>query len=156
AAEGEYGCSIRRTENPVGRPMHLRRPAFHGRSHTDGAGFLRCVKQRIQGSLESWSIGVKLGRCHKGSEINIQYHTKVKLISAVNSPGSLAKRLFLCYTRVCLKNPRRRGMMGLFDIIGPVMIGPSSSHTAGAARLGRLVRRLAGQEIKEAVLHLHG
>ena len=46
--------------------------------------------------------------------------------------------------------------MGLFDIIGPVMIGPSSSHTAGAARLGRLVRRLAGQEIKEAVLHLHG
>ena len=46
--------------------------------------------------------------------------------------------------------------MGLFDIIGPVMIGPSSSHTAGAARLGRLVRRLAGQEIKEAVRHLHG
>ena len=46
--------------------------------------------------------------------------------------------------------------MGLFDIMGRVMIGPSSSHTAGVARLGRLVRRLAGQEIKEAVLHLHG
>ncbi len=46
--------------------------------------------------------------------------------------------------------------MGLFDIIGPVMIGPSSSHTAGAARLGRLVRKLAGQEIQEATLYLHG
>lgn len=28
--------------------------------------------------------------------------------------------------------------MGFLDIIGPVMIGPSSSHTAGAARLGKL------------------
>ena len=46
--------------------------------------------------------------------------------------------------------------MGLFDIIGPVMIGPSSSHTAGAARLGRMVRRLAGQEITDAALYLHG
>lgn len=32
--------------------------------------------------------------------------------------------------------------MDLFEIIGPVMIGPSSSHTAGAARIGRVVRRL--------------
>jgi len=30
----------------------------------------------------------------------------------------------------------------VFDIIGPVMIGPSSSHTAGAVRIGRLARRL--------------
>ncbi|MED9921227.1 MAG: L-serine ammonia-lyase, iron-sulfur-dependent, subunit beta, partial [Megasphaera sp.] len=26
--------------------------------------------------------------------------------------------------------------MGVFDVVGPVMIGPSSSHTAGAARIG--------------------
>ncbi len=32
----------------------------------------------------------------------------------------------------------------VFDIIGPVMIGPSSSHTAGAARIGRAARRLFG------------
>ena len=32
--------------------------------------------------------------------------------------------------------------MNVFDIIGPVMIGPSSSHTAGAVRLGRVVNKL--------------
>jgi len=32
--------------------------------------------------------------------------------------------------------------MNIFDIIGPVMIGPSSSHTAGAVRLGRVVSKL--------------
>lgn len=34
----------------------------------------------------------------------------------------------------------------IFDIIGPVMVGPSSSHTAGAAELGRLARKLLGQQ----------
>ena len=33
--------------------------------------------------------------------------------------------------------------MNLFDMIGPVMIGPSSSHTAGAARIGRVYVRMA-------------
>lgn len=40
--------------------------------------------------------------------------------------------------------------MNLFDIIGPVMIGPSSSHTAGAARIGRVARRLLGEDVAEA------
>ena len=35
--------------------------------------------------------------------------------------------------------------MDVFDIIGPVMIGPSSSHTAGAARIGRIARALLGE-----------
>lgn len=43
-----------------------------------------------------------------------------------------------------------------FDIIGPVMIGPSSSHTAGAARLGRVARAVAGGEIKKVIFLLHG
>ncbi len=34
--------------------------------------------------------------------------------------------------------------MNVFDILGPVMIGPSSSHTAGAARIGRITRTLLG------------
>lgn len=46
--------------------------------------------------------------------------------------------------------------VGLFDIMGPVMIGPSSSHTAGAARLGRLVRRLIGSDICKVEMYLHG
>ena len=32
--------------------------------------------------------------------------------------------------------------MNVFDIIGPVMIGPSSSHTAGAVRIGRVANKL--------------
>lgn len=35
--------------------------------------------------------------------------------------------------------------MNLFDILGPVMVGPSSSHTAGAVRIGRIARRLLGE-----------
>ncbi|NHM29755.1 L-serine ammonia-lyase, iron-sulfur-dependent subunit beta [Neobacillus terrae] len=44
----------------------------------------------------------------------------------------------------------------VFDIIGPVMIGPSSSHTAGAARIGRLARTLYGREPKWANISLYG
>ncbi|MBO0959132.1 L-serine ammonia-lyase, iron-sulfur-dependent subunit beta [Neobacillus sp. MM2021_6] len=43
-----------------------------------------------------------------------------------------------------------------FDIIGPVMIGPSSSHTAGAARIGRVARTLFGKLPKNAVISLYG
>lgn len=43
-----------------------------------------------------------------------------------------------------------------FDILGPVMIGPSSSHTAGAARLGRVASNIAGGKIKKVVFFLHG
>ena len=35
--------------------------------------------------------------------------------------------------------------MNLCDILGPVMVGPSSSHTAGAFRMGRTARRLMGE-----------
>ncbi|MBS4172477.1 L-serine ammonia-lyase, iron-sulfur-dependent subunit beta [Bacillus sp. FJAT-49736] len=44
----------------------------------------------------------------------------------------------------------------VFDIIGPVMIGPSSSHTAGAARIGRVARTLFGKEPKWAKIYLYG
>ena len=46
--------------------------------------------------------------------------------------------------------------MNLFDIIGPVMIGPSSSHTAGAARIGRMARRLLDDVPVRADIDLHG
>lgn len=44
----------------------------------------------------------------------------------------------------------------VFDIIGPVMIGPSSSHTAGAARIGMAARNLFGREPVWAKIHLYG
>lgn len=43
-----------------------------------------------------------------------------------------------------------------FDIIGPVMVGPSSSHTAGAARIGRVARTLFASFPKKAVISLYG
>ena len=46
--------------------------------------------------------------------------------------------------------------MHLFDIIGPVMIGPSSSHTAGAARIGLVARSLLEKEPVRARVGLHG
>ena len=46
--------------------------------------------------------------------------------------------------------------MNLFDILGPVMVGPSSSHTAGAVRIGRMARSLLGQAPVKAELLLHG
>ena len=46
--------------------------------------------------------------------------------------------------------------MNVFDILGPVMIGPSSSHTAGAVRLGRVALALLGQEPVSARIQLHG
>ena len=46
--------------------------------------------------------------------------------------------------------------MDMFDLIGPIMIGPSSSHTAGAARIGKLARMLLGGEPAEARIGLWG
>ena len=46
--------------------------------------------------------------------------------------------------------------MDIFDILGPVMVGPSSSHTAGAARIGLMARTLLGSRPLSARIHLHG
>lgn len=46
--------------------------------------------------------------------------------------------------------------MNVFDIIGPIMIGPSSSHTAGASRAGLVARHLLGTEPVRAEITLHG
>ncbi len=46
--------------------------------------------------------------------------------------------------------------MNLFDILGPIMVGPSSSHTAGAVRIGAMARALLGQAPAKARLMLHG
>jgi L-serine dehydratase len=44
----------------------------------------------------------------------------------------------------------------VFDIIGPRMIGPSSSHTAGAARLGKVARRISGNDVAKVTFILYG
>lgn len=44
----------------------------------------------------------------------------------------------------------------VFDILGPIMVGPSSSHTAGAARLGKVARAVAGEKVVDVKFILHG
>lgn len=41
-------------------------------------------------------------------------------------------------------------------MIGPVMVGPSSSHTAGACRLALLARHLLGEKPRRVEFGLHG
>lgn len=47
-------------------------------------------------------------------------------------------------------------MGSIFDILGPVMVGPSSSHTAGAVRIGLVGRKLLGVQPERAKIYLHG
>ena len=46
--------------------------------------------------------------------------------------------------------------MNIFDILGPIMVGPSSSHTAGACRIGYVSRQLLGEPVTKAAIYLHG
>ena len=46
--------------------------------------------------------------------------------------------------------------MNIYDIIGPVMVGPSSSHTAGAAKIGYVSGKLLGEPVREARILLYG
>lgn len=46
--------------------------------------------------------------------------------------------------------------MNAFDIIGPIMVGPSSSHTAGAVRIARVAGILLNEKVKKAVIKFHG
>ena len=47
-------------------------------------------------------------------------------------------------------------MPDIFNILGPIMVGPSSSHTAGACKIGYVARKLIGQPIARAEILLHG
>lgn len=46
--------------------------------------------------------------------------------------------------------------MNVFEIIGPVMVGPSSSHTAGAVRIGKIAREILGCQPERAEIVMHG
>lgn len=46
--------------------------------------------------------------------------------------------------------------ISIFEAVGPLMVGPSSSHTAGAARLGRMAAKLVGTEFTHVEFGLHG
>ena len=48
------------------------------------------------------------------------------------------------------------GKSNVFDLLGPIMVGPSSSHTAGAVRLGAMARKILGEEPVGGTIILHG
>ncbi|ODA40937.1 L-serine ammonia-lyase, iron-sulfur-dependent subunit beta [Desulfosporosinus sp. BG] len=48
------------------------------------------------------------------------------------------------------------GKSNVFDLLGPIMVGPSSSHTAGAVRLGAMARKILGEEPIKGTIVLHG
>ena len=60
------------------------------------------------------------------------------------------------FTNSFNKNHSKEGIpMNVFDILGPVMIGLSISHTAGAARIGRITMTLLGAPAVKAVSYTH-
>lgn len=68
--------------------------------------------------------------------------------------------LFSIQETILLKNAEihkhTEEKMNLLDIIGPVMVGPSSSHTAGAVKIGRASRKLLAEEVANAEIFFHG
>lgn len=46
--------------------------------------------------------------------------------------------------------------MNIFEVVGPVMVGPSSSHTAGAVKIGYIAGKLLGEPLKRAQINLYG
>ena len=46
--------------------------------------------------------------------------------------------------------------MNLLDIVGPIMVGPSSSHTAGAVKIGQISKRLLDDRVVKATIYMHG
>jgi len=48
------------------------------------------------------------------------------------------------------------GRSNVFDLLGPIMVGPSSSHTAGAVRLGLMARKILNGNLRHAKMILHG
>lgn len=61
----------------------------------------------------------------------------------------------ICFSQMMVRK-EKDSMINIFDMMGPVMVGPSSSHTAGAARIGNMGRTLLGEEVARADIGLYG
>jgi len=62
----------------------------------------------------------------------------------------------IAYGRIVRRKGWINRIMNVFDIMGPIMVGPSSSHTAGAVKIGYTARKLLREEVFYADLYLHG
>lgn len=68
---------------------------------------------------------------------------------------SLLAADMICFSQMMVRKDKV-SMINIFDMMGPVMVGPSSSHTAGAARIGNMGRTLLGEEVARADIGLYG
>ena len=91
----------------------------------------------------------------------MQFQTYSKVIIAQDSEKRYNKNHKICHSGI-FAPPSPVGqrkdvdVMRLFDVLGPVMIGPSSSHTAGAARIGYTAQKLLGEVPAKADIGLYG
>ncbi len=64
--------------------------------------------------------------------------------------------LFYTYLINFIDKGQIMSYISVFDVLGPIMIGPSSSHTAGATRLAKVAGSIASGNIKKVEFNLHG
>src|SRR5262249_60611370 len=64
-------------------------------------------------------------------------------------------RTLQCTIICCLMTVRHDRKVSILDVMGPVMVGPSSSHTAGTARLGRVAREILDEDPVNVRFFLH-
>jgi len=67
----------------------------------------------------------------------------------------IRKKAIIIFRKYIIKR-KAEDPVNVFDIMGPVMVGPSSSHTAGAVKIGYIARKLLRDDVKKAKIFLHG
>ena len=89
----------------------------------------------------------------EGANLHVCEAESLRSVNRGRRQGILVVFLFICGAAIGL---REDDSMNVFDIIGPVMVGPSSSHTAGAVRIGRIARELLGEQPVKISVLLYG
>ena len=99
----------------------------------------------IDGSITEYQFwGMKVAKDYEYYHLTIRYKKNEKRIfdsvSILNDVSKIIYHIFR-YTKSYIRNNLDRNI-SIFDIIGPDMVGPSSSHTCGANRIGRVANRI--------------
>ena len=100
-----------------------------------------------------WRPGIALGNLEGASPSPTAVCWKCPSLSILAAKRHTA---ILHYSLFILHFYKGGMFLNIFDIMGPIMVGPSSSHTAGAARMGRVARHLLGSQPVKADIQLHG
>jgi len=99
----------------------------------------------IDGEISEYQFwGIKVAKDYEYYHLTIRYKKNEKRIfdkeSILSDVGKIIYHIF-SYTKSCIRYNLDRNI-SIFDLIGPDMVGPSSSHTCGANRIGRVANRI--------------